>query len=286
MELRDDEAAQPLLQTNGNQSIPDTGNPAIPDGADEPLNDYGTSGTGHTGHLTIFSLVLSVLPGGIETALPRHAGGKFKKLRLCVGSLSICLLSTVVIFAWLFCRGMAVYLDSYFCHGSLHTWLLVFLALLAVGPWVMPLSTILLIPWSFFAMALQLESPDCSRIESFVSEALWWEFGQLFLLICAGCGILVARSILRQLYDALNQHATSSEVLDCIKVVVTKNVPGEETCPICLGGAEEEQNAAWRQLKCEHRFHEPCLFTWLETSHGCPVCRADLHKMYGEILPP
>jgi len=252
----------------------------------EPLNLDDFSGMGHTDHLTIVNLVLSVLPGGIETALPLHAGGNFRKLRFCVGTFVISLLSTVVVYAWLFYRGVTVFLDSQFCSGLLRVWLLVFLVSLTVGPWFMPLSTILLIMWSIFAMVWQGESLDCSHIESFVHEALLWEFVQLALLICAGLGILLARPQLRRLSDAIGEQATSSEVLDCIQVVVTKNVPAEEECPICLSGAEEEHTHVWRQLKCEHRFHEPCLFTWLEKSHRCPVCRADLHEVYGVISPP
>jgi len=72
-------------------------------------------------------------------------------------------------------------------------------------------------------MVLQVETPDCSHIESFMQEALLWEIGQLTLFVCAGCGILFAQTILQRLSGAIGDVPTSSKVLDCIHVVVKKD---------------------------------------------------------------
>ncbi|XP_073038742.1 putative RING-H2 finger protein ATL21A isoform X2 [Primulina eburnea] len=48
--------------------------------------------------------------------------------------------------------------------------------------------------------------------------------------------------------------------------------PNGDSCPICL--EEFQPSARLRRLrKCDHRFHAPCLETWLEKKTTCPVCR-------------
>ncbi|XP_075475477.1 putative RING-H2 finger protein ATL21A isoform X1 [Primulina tabacum] len=48
--------------------------------------------------------------------------------------------------------------------------------------------------------------------------------------------------------------------------------PNGDSCPICL--EEFHPSARLRRLsKCDHRFHAPCLETWLEKKTTCPVCR-------------
>ena len=47
-------------------------------------------------------------------------------------------------------------------------------------------------------------------------------------------------------------------------------------CAICLLDFEVNEDA--RQLNCggRHKFHEICLFTWLENKRTCPKCREPL----------
>jgi len=46
----------------------------------------------------------------------------------------------------------------------------------------------------------------------------------------------------------------------------------EEECSICMDNNEK----VWISLQCEHKFHEECIFTWIETNLSCPICRKQL----------
>jgi hypothetical protein len=35
----------------------------------------------------------------------------------------------------------------------------------------------------------------------------------------------------------------------------------------------------WRRLRCGHRFHEACLFTWLRKAKRCPICRTHIREV-------
>ena len=47
--------------------------------------------------------------------------------------------------------------------------------------------------------------------------------------------------------------------------------PNEE-CSICM----DKNNLIWLSLPCEHKFHEECIFKWIETNLSCPICRKQL----------
>jgi len=46
----------------------------------------------------------------------------------------------------------------------------------------------------------------------------------------------------------------------------------EEECSICM----DKNNLIWVSLQCEHKFHEECIFKWIETNLSCPICRKQL----------
>ncbi len=48
-------------------------------------------------------------------------------------------------------------------------------------------------------------------------------------------------------------------------------LPNEE-CSICM----DKNNLIWVSLQCEHKFHEECIFKWIETNLSCPICRKQL----------
>ena len=48
-------------------------------------------------------------------------------------------------------------------------------------------------------------------------------------------------------------------------------LPNEE-CSICM----DKNNLIWVSLPCEHKFHEECIFKWIETNLSCPICRKQL----------
>lgn len=42
-------------------------------------------------------------------------------------------------------------------------------------------------------------------------------------------------------------------------------------CGICLDNFENEQ--LYRQLPCQHKFHDSCISSWFEEKNTCPLCR-------------
>ena len=48
-------------------------------------------------------------------------------------------------------------------------------------------------------------------------------------------------------------------------------LPNDE-CSICM----DKNNLIWVSLQCEHKFHEECIFKWIETNLSCPICRKQL----------
>jgi len=47
--------------------------------------------------------------------------------------------------------------------------------------------------------------------------------------------------------------------------------PNEE-CTICM----DKNDLIWLSLPCEHKFHEECIFKWIDTNLSCPICRKQL----------
>lgn len=44
-----------------------------------------------------------------------------------------------------------------------------------------------------------------------------------------------------------------------------------KTCSICL--SDFKLRESYIELKCQHIFHKPCIYTWLNINNTCPVCR-------------
>jgi hypothetical protein len=53
--------------------------------------------------------------------------------------------------------------------------------------------------------------------------------------------------------------------------ILVNNNQNEECC-ICM---DNDNNSEWSMLPCAHKFHGPCISTWLLTNQTCPVCRLD-----------
>jgi len=47
--------------------------------------------------------------------------------------------------------------------------------------------------------------------------------------------------------------------------------------PMCCGAPKPRP--PWRRLRCGHRFHETCLFTWLRKVKRCPICRSHMRDV-------
>jgi len=58
-----------------------------------------------------------------------------------------------------------------------------------------------------------------------------------------------------------------------------------DKCPICL---EHIQGPSFK-LPCKHRFHKPCLRSWVhsgrETAHECPLCRTPIPEKFRGFGP-
>lgn len=46
-----------------------------------------------------------------------------------------------------------------------------------------------------------------------------------------------------------------------------------------LPGSTPKLRPPWRSLRCGHRFHEQCLFTWLKKVKRCPICRSHMREV-------
>jgi hypothetical protein len=49
---------------------------------------------------------------------------------------------------------------------------------------------------------------------------------------------------------------------------------GDHQCSVCM--EEFESGETIRTLPCFHKFHAPCIDTWLKQKAQCPICRADV----------
>ncbi|XP_077107604.1 uncharacterized protein LOC143765135 [Ranitomeya variabilis] len=59
-----------------------------------------------------------------------------------------------------------------------------------------------------------------------------------------------------------------------IKDLPTREVKSEDesqSCVICITGYEIGEQVT--ELQCNHRFHQNCISTWLQSSPHCPLCR-------------
>ena len=55
------------------------------------------------------------------------------------------------------------------------------------------------------------------------------------------------------------------------------DAPLPDVCSICLDVRDAGERVA--TLECTHAFHEKCVRRWLETSVGCPTCRAHVPRV-------
>ncbi|KAH1204414.1 hypothetical protein AAZX31_16G005200 [Glycine max] len=49
-------------------------------------------------------------------------------------------------------------------------------------------------------------------------------------------------------------------------------------CVICLTSFEEE-DSVWKLHTCRHIFHTSCIYKWLASHFGCPLCRTQIDKV-------
>jgi len=61
-------------------------------------------------------------------------------------------------------------------------------------------------------------------------------------------------------------------------VSVMKDIGQSETCTICLGDYEGDEEL--RLLPCGHCFHAECVDAWLQINRICPMCKVDVYDLY------
>eukprot|EP00416_Gambierdiscus_australes_P018717 CAMPEP_0171066036 /NCGR_PEP_ID=MMETSP0766_2-20121228/7191_1 /TAXON_ID=439317 /ORGANISM="Gambierdiscus australes, Strain CAWD 149" /LENGTH=167 /DNA_ID=CAMNT_0011522185 /DNA_START=127 /DNA_END=630 /DNA_ORIENTATION=- len=61
------------------------------------------------------------------------------------------------------------------------------------------------------------------------------------------------------------------------------DVRPQKECPICLD--EYVPEAPVVRTHCRHLMHRECLGRWLQASHFCPICRADLELDAPPVQP-
>ena len=64
--------------------------------------------------------------------------------------------------------------------------------------------------------------------------------------------------------------ALAVAVADALKTVEAPS-DGLDCCPICLH--DDDDNGAWKETPCGHRFHGRCVERWLQDKGTCPMCR-------------
>ncbi|ORY04741.1 hypothetical protein K493DRAFT_311280, partial [Basidiobolus meristosporus CBS 931.73] len=52
----------------------------------------------------------------------------------------------------------------------------------------------------------------------------------------------------------------------------------DDTCAICLEQLSDHHHYVIRQLPCGHMYHQKCIFSWLDITNACPLCRGELEK--------
>ena len=70
------------------------------------------------------------------------------------------------------------------------------------------------------------------------------------------------------------QQLESVESLETFEPVYEQKIEvlSDDECSICM----DKNNLIWVSLPCEHKFHEECIFKWIETDLSCPICRKQL----------
>ena len=55
----------------------------------------------------------------------------------------------------------------------------------------------------------------------------------------------------------------------------------EQVCAICFEkcGEHDPTSTPCCELKCKHKFHTSCLFTWLSKNTSCPMCRDEVPEL-------
>jgi len=146
-------------------------------------------------------------------------------------------------------------------------------------PFCMPSLTLLILGWCLGAMLLVRRDGKCQQLHEFLFEATMLQTQQAMLLIIVAAVALMSRPLVQQLNELIGNGGTDPEVVQHIAVVPTSEVPSDEECVICLS-RDDNDGVSWRQLRCGHRFHEPCLLEWLGKANKCPICRLDLHEAH------
>jgi len=147
----------------------------------------------------------------------------------------------------------------------------------------MPSMQLLLLVWCLGGVVMVQPPSVCPMLHEFVFEALTLNALSSAFLCTAVYSAVRARPLLQQIGEVLDYNGTSPEVVSAITVLLPEEVSLEEECVICLT-RDDEDGLPWRELVCGHRFHEPCLLSWLAKAHRCPICRFDLHA--GTIAEP
>lgn len=222
-------------------------------------------------------LLQTVFPGRAEALRAPRAAALVQQLRHRVAAALLTTLLTLPLAVWLLARGVAVYFETDdSCGRPLRLWLIVYVIAQLLWPACMPSMQVLLLVWCLGGVVIVQSPSDCPTLHEFVFEALVLNALSSALLCTAVYSAVRARPLLQQIGEVLDYNGTSPEVLSAITILLPEDVSPHEECVICLT-RDDEDGVPWRELVCGHRFHEPCLLSWLAKSHRCPICRFDLH---------
>ncbi|CAN6346396.1 unnamed protein product [Urochloa humidicola] len=71
-----------------------------------------------------------------------------------------------------------------------------------------------------------------------------------------------------------NRYGTPPAKKEAVEALPTVKIEEVVSCSVCLDDLELGSQA--KQMPCDHKFHSPCILSWLELHSSCPVCRFEL----------
>lgn len=140
--------------------------------------------------------------------------------------------------------------------------------------------------WIVGGMVLlwKVSETSCPDVHVLLEQALYIECANLTLILLAMLSLCYFWPALHRIRELSGRGGgLPAEFVERIQSVTQVNP--EEECVVCLSHSFVDEGGnvpPWRQLPCGHRFHEPCVFRWLQGSQRCPVCRNNVNEAFAD----
>jgi len=220
--------------------------------------------------------------------LPAEAARQLRRLRWPMAALLLLSLTAFGLQAWCTIAGLLILVRGNLPKSCylMRIWLISYVITASlmhscVG-WAVPLLLGLVVAGPLVrsggAASCALKAPELS---AFVDEVGAFTVVALTCLAASAVAIFVIDRRVRQLHRRWGVEGPAIE--DVVRSIVASAPPevsADQECAICMGDGGLLEG--WRELPCNHQFHQECLLEWLQRSRRCPLCRLDLHPAYLE----